>query len=185
MTTIVAANITGSLYIAADTKAGSESYTKILQVADGYLGFSGPLFILQAIEDILDDQQIQRIALPRDMFTFVLFLREELQDYEIEFDTDEKSGALLLPFQLLYVSSAGIFISYGTGECSKVTSNFAAIGSGAPYALGYLHGVFSKPESNLPEAILTDAIQVAALYDKETGKETIVKSVKNSTNTKH
>jgi ATP-dependent protease HslVU (ClpYQ) peptidase subunit len=155
MSVAVAVASRGQIVIAADTRRtfGSGVVTtdnfsdlKIRKVGQAYIAATGWGLYNNILDDYLEHKRRARIDDQRSIFTFFRHFWKDLHErYSFVSDQrpDDESPFGDLDASFLIVSSRGIF-SVACDLSITRFSQYYAIGSGAPYALGALHAVYGE-----------------------------------------
>jgi ATP-dependent protease HslVU (ClpYQ) peptidase subunit len=163
MTTVVAARYNGTVHMAADRQIYDENghcvyASKLFRVGDAVIGGSGDLAPIISMRYIPDKVLTFPTGSNVDRYmalSFPAFIKEWVKE----------RGVQLTDFSLL-IGVKGNIYHYEDYEVFPV-SKYHAIGSGSPFALGYL---YSKPLSDryLPD-IVAGAVGCASHFDMKTG----------------
>lgn len=174
MSTLISGYSSGGYYIASDTRAGARATVgKVLHCGYYIIGYSGPLYLMQALRTHLLDTEYD-LSTEDDVFAAVMDWREEFKSsYGMMPDIDDKTSIEVMPFELLIVTPGGVYQTHAAGELTS-SSAVTAIGSGAPYALGYM---YDRP---ITKDTLIAAVKAAAAYDEGTNTDVDVHFVATS-----
>ncbi len=158
MTTIIGIKHENRLTIAADRgvklpkrTVGHHLTTKLKKLDDNQgnatvIGFSGVMAAMQVVSHILDEFDYS-FSTTADLLETVLAIRGTLAD-EYHFNMVTDDGILTMPVTMLIANAkSGLHVVYNGGEVIEVTEPYAAIGSGAEYALGSLHTMCAFPST--------------------------------------
>ena len=156
MSVAVAVSKGRTVAVAADTQEnfgdrrvlrGDHRSSKIMKVGASYIAQTGWGLYENILGDVLAKGPVPRLRNEREIFAFFnRFWKRMRKDYSFVNDQpmdDDKSPFADLDASFLIVNSGGIF--HVTGQMSVTRfSRFDAIGSGGPYALGALHGLYGE-----------------------------------------
>jgi ATP-dependent protease HslVU (ClpYQ) peptidase subunit len=174
MSIAVAVKSGGRIIIASDSKRtfGSGEVpesnltdVKVRKVGAAYLAITGWGLYSNIFDDYLRGRRNPRLADQASIFAFFRVFWKELHErYSFVNDQrpDDESPFGDLDASFLIVNRSGIF----SVACDMSVTEFGqyyAIGSGAPYALGALHALYS--ENADPDAIALKAVQSAIALD--------------------
>ena len=139
---------------------------KIIQCGSSYIGTAGhPLWplVLKSYFKRKKPQLSSKEAIFQELFKMHPVLKEE---YCLNAATEEDDPFESSRFESLIVNGHGIFKTYELRSVQKFIQ-FAAIGSGAQYALGALYALYDR--LNSAEEIAKSAIDAAAEFDDSSG----------------
>lgn len=175
---VLAVKKNGTICIASDTmtiSGGSRKQTaehvanseKIVQWGSSYLGVaSHPIWPLVLSSYFKHEKQKPSLTSQEEIFEELLNLHKVLKErYYLTAYSDEDSFESSR-FESLIVNSYGIFKTYELRSVQQFIQ-FAAIGSGAQYALGALHALYNQFDS--AEEIAKAALGAVAEFDDSTG----------------
>lgn len=155
MSVAVAVASRGKIVIAADSKrtfgsgvVTTENFSdvKIRKVGGAYLAATGWGLYNNILDDYLEHKRRVRIDDQRSIFTFFRHLWKDLHErYSFVSDQrpDDESPFGDIDASFLIVSPRGIYSVACDLSITRFTQYYA-IGSGAPYALGALHAVYDE-----------------------------------------
>ncbi len=182
MTTIIAFKSKLGSILCADTQGNignrSVNVPKIFPIEPRVVaGISGPLFILQAIQDILSEGDVPSLETASQVYSVVNSWNGELEDfYGVDFEKDA-NGLTLLPYQMFIATENDIFRVLSNGEVisfNEANLEYDSIGSGSSYALGSLYSTQDTPDI---ESRMRTAMSAAAAFDSATGREILIYQV--------
>jgi ATP-dependent protease HslVU (ClpYQ) peptidase subunit len=186
MSIAVAVKSKGRVVIACDTKRtfGSGQITeanltdvKVRKAGAAYLATTGWGLYSNILDDYLASRRNVRLGDQRSIFAFFrVFWKELHARYSFVNDQrpDDESPFGDLDASFLITNSNGIF-SVACDMSVTEFSQYYAIGSGAPYALGALHALYHDGVD--PEQVARKAVAAAIALDIYCGGATTVFSV--------
>lgn len=170
MTTIVGIEYQGGVLIAGDRRAclGNQLETldqpKVFRFNNAVIGVAGTLLVRQEIERALSDlAYIYKAKQQQPIVKIAHVIREVMSDATLT-DLDRQAEFLVsIDGKLYVVTSDGAYL--------RATRGYAAIGSGAAYALGAIRGLHHAPDFDgcSDRACLIVALETAAEFDSGTG----------------
>jgi len=181
MSIVVGVRKGSDIVIASDTQNnfGSQVMTpenhrtsKVHSVGSAYLGTTGWGLYDNILLDFLAHERKVELTDQRSIFAFFLKFWKSLHDHytfvDDKRDSDDESPFADIDASFLIVNTGGIF--YVASDLS-VTSfeQYFAIGSGANYSLGTLHGLYEKEHT--AEELATAAVKAAIAFDVYCGGE--------------
>lgn len=168
-TTIIAARNADTAFIASDSQATFDSglklsCPKIHQITPKVLiGGSGEGKPLQVIFEMLEIDGVPDYGVERWLITKVIpQIRELLLNSNSISVVD---GIERMDSDLLLVIDGEFFIIEGDLSVTKIEGEYAAIGSGSAYALGYLYFAGSRSVQPFTEDDVKGAIEAACEFD--------------------
>ena len=169
----------GSICIASDSmtvSGGSRKQTaehvyntdKIIKWGSSYVGTashpSWPLVLQSYINQAKNKPGLRS---KEEVFEELLKMHQILKDrYHLSSSGDEDDLFESSKFESLIVNSQGIFKTYELRSVQQFI-RFAAIGSGAQYALGALHALYDRLDS--PEEIAREVLKTVVEFDDSSG----------------
>lgn len=176
---VLAVKKKGIICIASDTMTitgGSRKQTaehvsnseKIMRWGSSYIGVAvHPVWPLVLNSYFKSEKQKPSLKSKEEIFGELLRLHKVLKEkyYLMPYD-DEEDSFESSRFESLIVNSYGIFKTYELRSVQQFIA-FAAIGSGAQYALGALHALYNRLDS--AEEIAKTALNAAVEFDDSSG----------------
>lgn len=164
----------GSRKQTADHIANSE---KIIKWGNSYLGIAGhPAWQLVLKSYIKQIKQKPLLQSKEEIFEELLKLHQILREnYYLTPSDDEEEPFESSHFESIIINSQGIFKTYELRSVQQFL-NFAAIGSGASYALGALHALYERHDS--AEDIAKAALHAVISFDDSSGLPGIFHTIK-------
>lgn len=172
---ILAVKKNNYIWIAADSmtiSGGSRKQTadhvvnfeKIIKWGTSYIGTtSHPAWPLVLKNYITKSKKVPALKSDEEIFEELLDLHQTLKDkYYLATNEEEDDAFESSRFESLIINSHGIFKTYELRSVQQFIQ-FAAIGSGAPYALGALHALYERLDS--AEEIAKAALNIAVEFD--------------------
>ena len=187
MSIAVAVKLRGQLVLATDSKRtfgsgavpeANLSDTKIRKVGSAYLATTGWGIYSNILDDYLAGKRRARLTDRENIFSFFrLFWKELHERYSFVNDQrgDDDSPFGDLDASFLIINPRGIF-SVACDMSVTEFSQYYAIGSGAPYALGAVHALLDGARS--AEALAKHAVEAACALDIYCGGEISMDRVK-------
>lgn len=188
MGVVLAVKKKGSICIASDSmtiSGGSRKQTaehilnseKIIRCGSSYIGVAThPIWPLVLNSYFNRKKQKPLLKSNEEIFEELLNLHKVIKEkyYLIPYDDDENPFESSR-FESLIVNSYGLFKTYELRSVQQFI-HFAAIGSGAQYALGALHALYNRLDS--AEAIAKAALNAVIEFDDSSGLPGIFYTVK-------
>jgi ATP-dependent HslUV protease, peptidase subunit HslV len=155
----------GSTKLTGDQVVNSE---KIVEWGSSYIGVTDhPVWPLVLKNYIAQSKQKPALKSKEEIFDELLKMHQVLKDkYYLVAEDDEDDVFESSRFESLIVNSHGIFKTYELRSIQHFV-NFAAIGTGASYALGALHALYERLDT--AEEIVKEALNVAVEFDDTSG----------------
>lgn len=165
----------GSRKQTADHVVNSE---KIVKWGTSYMGTTDhPVWPLVLKSYINQSKQSPSLKSKEEIFDELLKMHQVLKDkYFLVTEEDDDDEFESSRFESLIVNSHGIFKTYALRSVQHFI-HFAAIGSGASYALGALHALYDRLDS--AEEIAKAALSIVVEFDDSSGLPGIFHSVKS------
>lgn len=172
---VVAVKKKGKICIAADSltiSGGSRKHTaeqvigssKIIQCGTSYIGTaSHPVWPLVLSSYFESEKKLPALTSQQKIFEMLTRMHEALKEkFYLNAYSDADDAFESSQFESLIVNSSGIFKTYELRSVQQFVQ-FAAIGSGANYALGALSALYDKLDS--AEELAKAALEAAIAFD--------------------
>lgn len=186
MTIVVAVRKGKRMVIAADsmTSFGNEKQPpenlvvrKLRRVGSAWLGFSGWGVYEQILDNVLAGRRAPVLTSQQAIFRFFLRFWHTLKEhypYVNEQGEDKDSPFADLDASFLIASRKGIWM-VSSNLAVTPFQRYQAVGGGAPYALGCLHGLYEREDD--PRVLARAAIEAASSFDLHCGGEVQIEDV--------
>lgn len=144
------------------------NYEKIIKWESSYIGITDhPIWPLVIKSYINQSKQKPALKSREEIFDELLKMHQVLKDkYYLVTEEDEDDAFESSRFESLIINSQGIFKTYALRSIQHFIS-FAAIGSGASYALGAMQALYDRLDS--AEEIAKAALNVVVEFDDTSG----------------
>ncbi|MBS0621412.1 MAG: hypothetical protein JSR80_00415 [Verrucomicrobia bacterium] len=178
----------GVICIASDTmtiSGGSRKHTlddvadteKIIKWGSSYIGTAGHPTWSLVLQNYVCHRKQPALSTKEQIFEELLKMHEALKEkYHFSPSRDDDDAFEPIGFESLIVNAHGIFQTYYFGSLQQFI-HFAAVGTGAAYALGALHALYDRLDS--AEEIAKKALAAVVEFDDSSGFPGVFYTVKS------
>lgn len=177
MTTIVAVKKGGYVHMCADSQVTNDgikelnkyvvpTYSKVFKVNNHiYIGSAGPAVTQQILASYFKTNKVKGLAgfkSSAEVFETFRKILARLKKAQGQITTDSDESSDVFQSDIIVITSDNIYTICSSGFVQEFNT-FAAIGSGAPYALGALEVLYNTVDESAE--IATTAVAAACQFD--------------------